>query len=260
VRSLATVAVTLVALVVLLSGCGVIPFGANLPRAAGCAALDFPDRRCRAIVERARGSAPISGRQVIAATVLPPPPPDDRLGGWMVARVQFDFADGQTDIEDVWCRLGSGDDLACDSDPKIRLSSRIDRDVPCAREAPNGCATLPPTPGPAAIAAAQPLRVAVLDIPLDHTGKYEVKVGSASLPNGYLGRREFDVADVRPTTFWIAGGILLDVRSTVPGRPPIGSIYREGFKGTEPVDVFLTFDVTETSPGAVLQVRELVVQ
>jgi hypothetical protein len=52
----------------------------------------------------------------------------------------------------------------------------------------------------------------------------------------------------------------LDIRPTVAGRPPVGSIYRDVFKGPEPVDVFLMFEVTETSPGAVLQVRNLVVE
>ncbi|MDQ6794628.1 MAG: hypothetical protein M3067_07415 [Chloroflexota bacterium] len=188
-----------------------------------------------------------------------------RLGGQMIARVRFDLADSTSILQEVWCTgVGSDDDLACRDDPQITLSGGVDHDIPCFGETPAGdptdCATLPPTPPPAAVAAAQPLRIDVLDIPLDHLGKYEIAVGQAGLPNGYLTRREFKLADTRPTSFWIQGGILLDVRPTIPGRPPVGSIYRAGFKGTEPVAVFLVFEVTETSPGAVLQVRDLIVE
>jgi hypothetical protein len=252
----------------LLSGCehvGVAgPKGGSYP--AACAEFGFPARRCAAIVDRAIDEAPINKTLVAGIELLPPAPPalregQHRSGGPMVVQVRFSFANAPSVTQEVWCHgIDLDDDLACTKDPRLMLFAGIDHDVPCAGEPPAGCATLPKTPDHAAMDAANPLRIVALDIPLDHLGRYEVKVGRASLPNGYLSRREFDLTDLKPTTFWITGGIRLDVRSTVAGRPPIGSVYRDGFKGPEPVDVFLVFDVTGTSPGAVLRVRELIVQ
>ena len=45
-----------------------------------------------------------------------------------------------------------------------------------------------------------------------------------------------------------------------PKRPPIGNLYREPFEGVEPVRVVLEFTVSELSPGAVFQVRDIVVE
>ena len=254
---------------VLLSGCQLGRLGLGGPKGgaypAACAEFEFPARRCAAIVARAREEAMIDAARVAGVALLPAPREGGvKLGGLMLAQVRFSFADAPSVTQDVWCiGIGSIDDLVCQKDPQIGLSGGIDHDVPCAGEAPNGdpagCATLPPTPPPAAVAAAKPLRVDVLDIPLGHLGRYEIKVGHAGLPNGYLSKRQFSVADTRPTDFWIRGGIFLDVRPPV-GRPPIGSIYRDPFNGTEPVDVFLAFEVTETNPGAVLRVRNLVVE
>jgi hypothetical protein len=228
--------------------------------------MGFAARRCAAIVERAREDEAIDKSRIDGVDILPPPREGSvELGGQMVARVRFRLSDGTSVTHDAWCvGVGSPDNRACTDDPQLILSGGVDHDVPCAGEAPggnpNGCATLPPTPPPAAIAAALPLRVPALDIPLDHIGQYDIKVGGAGLPNGYLTRRDFSITDTSPTDFWVQGGIWLDVRPTVAGRPPVGSVYREPFDGTEPVDVFLVFEVTETSPGAVLRVRNLVVE
>lgn len=261
-RSLGLACVTLI-----IAGCQLLamgPTGGAYPGA--CAGMKLTDRRCAAVVERARGDAAVDPTAITSIEIAPPQGDDTvRLGGIMVARVQFRLADGHTISQDVWCTgVGSNDDRACRDDPQIGLSGGVDHDVPCAGEAPagdpNGCATLPPTPPPAAVAAARPLRVDVLEIPLDHLGQYEIEVGQAGLPNGHLSRREFDIADRSPKNFWIQGGVLLDVRPTLDGRPQIGSIYRDPFDGIEPVEAFLVFEVTETSPGAVLQIRNLVVE
>jgi hypothetical protein len=54
--------------------------------------------------------------------------------------------------------------------------------------------------------------------------------------------------------------VRLEVRPEDPARPPIYSRYREPFDGVEPVRVFLVFEVTELTPGAVLRVRDIVVE
>jgi hypothetical protein len=110
------------------------------------------------------------------------------------------------------------------------------------------------------VEAANALEVAALDIRLDHVGGYEVLVGEASLPDGSLSERHGSLANTRPTTFWIDDGIGIEVRPTEPGRPAVGSIYRDPYDGVEPVRVFLVFEVVETSPGAVLEVRDILVR
>jgi hypothetical protein len=260
VRTLLAVA----AVAILLSGCELVglggPRGGIYPGA--CADFKFSARRCAAIVEQARDEAAIEKERITGIELLPPPREGGvNLGGIMVAQVRFSLSDGPTVTQQAWCKGAFGEDnRACNDDPQLMLFAGIDHDVPCPGEPPAGCATLPPTPAPAAVAAARPLRIAALDIPLDEIGNHEVIVGDAGLPNGYLSRREFRVADLRPTTFWISSGILLEVRSTAPGRPVARGNYRDPFNGTEPVVVVLVFNVTEVSPGAVLQIRDLVVQ
>ncbi len=75
-----------------------------------------------------------------------------------------------------------------------------------------------------------------------------------------MAERSARLADTRPTAFWIDDGVAIDVRSDIGGRPPIGSVYRDPYDGPEPVKVYLIFDVVELKPGAVLQVRDLVVR
>ena len=96
---------------------------------------------------------------------------------------------------------------------------------------------------------ARPLRVPVLDIPLDHLGPYEVEVGEAGLPDGALSDPLGSTsANERPASrFWIAAWRGLEIEPVDPARPRIGNIYREPFDGVEPVRVFLVFDVTEFS-------------
>jgi hypothetical protein len=110
------------------------------------------------------------------------------------------------------------------------------------------------------VAVARPLRIASVDVPIDHLGRYDVEVGEAGLPDGVLSARSATLADPRPEAFWIADGIGIEVRPVDPARPPVGSVYREAFDGVEPVKVFLVFDVTELKSDSVLQVRDLVVE
>jgi hypothetical protein len=175
--------------------------------------------------------------------------------------VRFHLADGRERTVEVWCiGVGRAGDDVCTSDPTVMIGTRaVDHDVPCTGETPETCATLPPTPRPEVQAKATPLRVPVLDIPLDHLGPYRVDVGEVGLPDGAFTMSSASVADERPTTFWIKDAQLV-VEPVDPARPPIGSIYRDPFDGVEPARVVLEFDVTELTPGAVLQVRDIVVE
>ncbi|MBA3234811.1 MAG: hypothetical protein H0T59_02310 [Chloroflexi bacterium] len=257
-RGLAVLAISLLAV----GGCDILgvsrPTGGAYPDA--CESLGFAPRQCAAIVARAARDAGVDPGQVASTEILPPPQ-GPSLGGSAIAQVRFALANDQTRTEDVWCRGVGGDtDLACRADPRIGITSGVDHDIPCTGAAPEGCATLPPTPRPNSVANATPLRIDILDIPLERVGHYRIKVGTATLPDGVLSERSARLADTQPTAFWLEDRVRLDVHPADPNRPPIGNIYRDPFDGDEPVEVFLIFDVTETSPGAVLGIRDLVVR
>jgi len=155
------------------------------------------------------------------------------LGGGQVALVQFDLADGSSVRREVFC-VGVDSGRACNEGARLELGVGVDRDVPCTGEPPAGCATLPPTPDAAAIAAAQPFTLSELDVSIDHPGEYLVRLGMATLPTGYLSERSFDIVDRQPDRYWIDDGVHLQVKPEIAGRPPIGSIYRDPFDGPEP--------------------------
>ena len=249
---------------VALAGCGLAglfgPSGGPYPEA--CDQLGFVSRQCASMVTRAESQAGLGAADVGAIDILPPPNGGvGGIGGYMISRVRLHLATGRERTEEIWCvGILGGADGACDHDPTIGIGAgHVDRDVPCTGEPPAGCATLPPTPRPEILAMARPLRIPVLDIPLDHLGQYEVAVGEAGLPDGAFSRSAASVVDERPKSFWIRDARLVIV-PVDPTRPPIGSIYREPFDGVEPVLVTLVFEVTEVSPGAVLQVRDIVVE
>jgi hypothetical protein len=256
---------TSLVLVALVSvGCGVAgllgPQGGPYPEA--CESLGFPPRQCKAMVEQAGSQLGIYPRPVATIDILPPT--DDgqtHIGGYMISRVRFHLADGTERTEEIWC-IGiahAGDD-ACIADPTIMIGApHVDHDRPCTGDGPETCASEPPTPRPGIVAKASPLRVPVLDITLDHLGSYSIEVGEVGLPDGAFTDSSASVVDERPTTFWIRNGELV-IEPVDPTRPRIGSIFRDPFDGVEQARVLLEFDVTELTPGAVLQVRDITVE
>lgn len=255
-------AILLTVLVSLVGACSALGFGAPRggPYPQACESLDFPARQCEAIVTVAQANAGIAQETITSIDILPPTP-DGRVGGQAVARVRF-HRSGQPDlIEEVRCLGGTRNDaIACDPNAEIGIGGHIDHDVPCTSEAIETCATLPPSPRPEVQALARPLHVASLDIRLDHLGSYELEVGDAGLPDGALSVMSATLGEPRPESYWIAGGVGIEVRPVDPARPEIGSVYRDPFDGVEPVKVFLVFDVTELKSPSILQVRNLVVE
>jgi hypothetical protein len=247
--------------VAILAGCQLVgavtgPRGGAYP--AACAQWEYSARRCGVIVDRAMQRAKIDESAVIAIDLLPFDQQAE-LGGHQVARVAFHVEGGATVEQDVWC-IGVDDSFLCREDAPLHLWNGVNQDVPCTGEPPAGCATLPPEPDASTIFGSTPLRVAALDVPLDRLGAYDIDLGKASLPNGYLTERAFDVVDHSPENYWMDGGILLDVRPDIESRPELGSIYRDPFPGPEPVSVHLVFTVTELTTPSVLQIRDVVVR
>jgi hypothetical protein len=224
-----------------------------------CADLQYSARHCLAVVTRAIEEAGIDRSTVGEIDITWFDDGAARLGGNGRTTVELHTSGGIVEHE-IFCGGISGAfDPSCGDDAKITLRAGIDSDVACSGEAPAGCQTMPPTPPPKDVAAAHELRVASLDVPIDHEGHYEINVGKATLADGYLQELGMQFADMQPQTYWIDRGSL-EVRSDIPGRPPIGSRYRDPYAGLEPVTVYLVFDVTLFTGLGVLQVRDIVVR
>ena len=245
-----------------LAGCNLVGNAAPVPYPGGCASLGFSARRCAAIVARARDAA--AGQVGGAATsiaLLGPEPDSVTLGSHQVARVVFGLPDGTSIVEPVVCvGVPAGPDDAVCAEPHLATTSNVSHDVPCTGEPPAGCPSQI-VPDAVATAAARPLLVASLDVPINGTGHREVEVGTVGLPNGYVTQIGASVVNDQPADFWISGGIRLDLRPADATRPPYGDVYeRPLVAGVEQATLWLVFDVTEASPGAVLHLADIVVR
>jgi hypothetical protein len=271
VRRLAGIlAVTLLALIP--GGCELLdlpndrPLGdGSVAYPDGCADYGFSARRCDAIVAWAEAQLPAGHPGVRSIELGPDPEPEAvRLGGSFTALVRFRMEDGAALDFPLYCGIGGQWSLLCTDTPEIRMSSPTlggYTDVPCAGEAPNGCATPLPTLQPAAVAASRPLEIAARDIPIDHIGRYEIPVGRAVLPNGVLTEASFGLRDLKTQALAVRDAVWLDVRPIDPDAPPFDNYYMRGWhKGTETVEVVVVFDVVSFEPGATLELRDIVVR
>ena len=255
--------------VVLVGGCELLSLGGPQraagpqPYPGGCADFGFSERRCAAIVRAALTVAELDAADVTAIELVPAPTPAgiSLSGGAAVAVVRLHTTARIVD-QTIYCGgIGSSYQAACTDTPELRLSTPMDgyHDVPCAGEAPAGCATPLPSIDPQAAVAASPLEVAALDVPIDRLGRYEVDVGQATLPNGILSDASFSVADRRPATFTVTDGVHLAVRTV--DHEPLWNAYEHGWrKGVEPVRVLVVFEVDWYEPGAALGLRDVVVR
>jgi hypothetical protein len=93
-------------------------------------------------------------------------------------------------------------------------------------------------------------------------GHREVEIGTAVLVDGLVQEARFSLGDQVQDGFALDPGLVrMELRSTIAGRPPFDNAYVRGtFAGLEPVRVILVFDVTETSPGAVIHVTDVEVR
>ena len=111
------------------------------------------------------------------------------------------------------------------------------RDVPCSGEGPAPVRTPSPTIEPSAAAAAKPLTVRSLDIPIDHAGAYSFDLGDATLPNGILTAASAEVTSSPVNPLVSCDGYALKVTS-FDGGPPFENYYAHGWRpGVEHVKV-----------------------
>jgi hypothetical protein len=236
-----------------------------------CTSMGLAPERCLAVVEAAMDETSIAWSNIDSVALAPAPSLDPSLAGGSrtIAAVTFALPDGSTRQVVVGCPGITGEfSLVCTDHPRILLSIPVVgyHDLPC-RGGPGGspgslCATPVPSIDPAAAPDAVTLRIPAKDIPISSTGHLEIDLGRATLPNGVLSDARFSLADPYSSAFRVEPeGIRLEVRSLDPSRPPFENAYAHGwYPGTEDVEAYLVLDVTSFTPGARIEVRDLIVR
>jgi hypothetical protein len=257
------VAITL-ATAIVLAGCdaiaGILPAPAAGPQPCGQV---YPPSRCQLMADAAAAQLHATHDDVVSLEIIPEPTPEVRngvtilqtRGGAAPIRLRVTLADGRTRQVAMCGGIPSGP--ACFDDPHLETYS-ITRGG--YHDVPEGSSPVP-SAAPDALAEASALRIDTVDIPIDHTGPYEVILGEARLPNGLLEEAEFAlVDDWPPGVTIIEGGVTIEVRSLGDGET-IWNIYEHGWReGTERVEAVLVFDVFRFEPGAKLSIRDVVVR
>jgi hypothetical protein len=234
------------------------------PYPDGCEAYGYTRRRCDAVVAWATDQLPKNHASIVSIDLLAET--HKVLRAFMFAgAVRFQLADVSRPAFTLLCSPLDRYSLLCTNTPEIRIQAYGGySDIPCGREpadSPDDCATPLPTPIPAVQARARPLTIANLDVSLTHTGHYELDLGRALLPNGILTEGTFRLADPTTQSFAVKDSIRLLIEAVDPTHRPFDNLYRHGrYPGTEEVTVSLIFDVTDLEPGAMLQIRDLVVR
>jgi hypothetical protein len=268
---------------------GAIPAGdRNVPHPypAGCAVFDLSPRRCTLIVEELARQNGISVSDATSIDLLGDPGCGDNRNQpclrttYFVVRVRYNFTSGPAREESLFC--GTPYDhytIMCAEMPEIQLVLPIQngyRDAPCNGEPvrtaspaeqmenqtiPPTCPTPFPSLDPATAAAEQPLLVPAMDIPIDHVGEYHILLGRGTLASGVLEVTSMKAADANPSSFFLRGPMYLELTSLKPGGLPFDNYFMHGrVEGTEPFSARLTFEVMAFDPGAVLQIRDVVIR
>jgi hypothetical protein len=247
----------------------------------GCADFQFSERQCAAIVGIARLRLAVDDLAAKVellsddATGCPTPRTGQPIecissGGHIAVIVRITAPGVPPQTTQFACGVGISDpneSIACTETPRIRLGLPMDgyHDIACEEDAngnPANCATPLPAIEASATKAARPLTIPALDIPVDHDGRYNVKVGTAGIPNGVLGTARFALAETLLSPVLTGDdGVWIEVRPTDPTHKPFDNYYSHGwYPGVEDADVFLIFDVVWHEAGAVLPIRDLVVR
>jgi hypothetical protein len=252
------------------AGCVHGPGGTGTEAMAGtdvraCATV-YSEARCEALVTLAAEDLGVADDDVRAVSIGPEwtPPPDGArvtLGGSPGIALLVDVGGAVRKVQ-VCAGLPTGP--ACMDRPTVEIRTSIGagyEDVTCTGEPPDGCPKPLPTLDPAAVLEAKPLRIDRRVIPVIGLGRQEIRLGTATIPNGVLTVARGRLADPWPRGVRFSSrGLWVEVRSLVPGRPAFMNLYEHGWwPATEAVDVFLVFEVRHVDPGATIEIRDIVV-
>jgi hypothetical protein len=221
--------------------------------------------RCLAMTDAVASRLVTTRENVASLEVLPDPTPEVRdgvtiiqvRGGAAPIELLATMADGTEHQVSMCGGIPSGP--ACSDDPHIDTYS-ISKPGAGYHDVPEGASPVP-SAAPDALEMATELHIDRLDIPIEHTGPHEIVLGEAWLPNGLLTEADFELVDDWPPGLTILdGGVSLEVRSQLDGRP-IWNIYEHGWReGIEGVDAVLVFDVFRFDPGAKLSIADVIVR
>jgi hypothetical protein len=219
--------------------------------------------RCLAMTDAVASRLHTTREDVISLEIMPEPTPQvidgvtiiQTRGGAAPIELRVTLADGSTHLDSMCGGIPSGP--ACMDEPQLETGSVTRGGY---HDVPQGASPVP-SPAPDALSAATELRIDRRDIPIDHTGPQEVRLGEAWLPNGLLTTADFAlVDDWPPGVTIIEGGVNLEIRSIEDGKP-LWNIYEHGWReSTERVEAILIFDVFRFEPGATLSIRDVVVR
>jgi hypothetical protein len=180
-----------------------------------------------------------------------------------VVRVRFVLPDGRSLEESQFCGVGGQYTILCSDDPEIAVSVPTDGyfDVPCAGDGVDTCATRQPEPPPAVAAAAVPVHVDRLVVPIDHVGAYVIPVGEGSLANGILQESTIGLAEEPPGVLTSDAGIRLRIDSLEADGRPFDNSYVHGRRdGLERFRAWVEFEIEDFNPGAAFTLTDIVVR
>ena len=237
--------------------------GDPVPYPAGCPRFDLSPRRCAALVEALAQRSNIVPARASQILLLDDAGCEDETGRvgpclrttMFVVRVRFVMPDGQTLEESQFCGVGGQYSILCSEDPQIAIVAPTDGyyDVPCTGEAPETCATKHPAPPADAVAAARPIAVDRLVVPIDHVGAYAIELGEGSLANGILEESSIALQAEPPGVLTTDSGVRLRVESLEADGRPFDNYYLHGRReGVERVRAWIEFEIEAFKPGSAL--------
>ena len=225
----------------------------------------FSEARCDVIVLTAALKLEMPPEQVAEVAIIPEPVVYDANGnrvlknrsGGPPLNVRVTLAGGTTCDLFLGC-IGLAMQPVCTDEPFLRAEGFIGSGY---RDTPGG-ATPVPARAPGALAKAVPLRVDRLDIPIDRVGDYRISLGEAVLPNGWLDEASFELVDDWPEDVTILSGrVSMEIDSLEPDGKPFDNVYAHGWrKGTERVKPYVVFHVDAFEPGAILSIKDVIVE
>jgi len=235
------------------TGCSLIP---TVQVAASPCAVQFSDARCEAILVWVMDELGVQPDQVATIAIVPATP-QPFIGHDAPVTLRVGLADGSGREMTMHCQGVAGAFLPrCMAEPEVELLIPGNEGY---RDFPENATPVPPV-DPAAEAAAIPLDLPRVDIPINRTGQQRFVLGQASLANGILREVRASPADRWPDSVLLRGSIVLEIRP-VGGGEAITNIYEHGWQpGVEPVEVSIVFDAAILRPGAHLTLLDVLVR
>jgi len=243
-------------------GCAAIADLASSATAQPCEQL-YSERRCLAIADAATAFSDRTRDDVGQVLIVPSAPPEDgelqTLGGATPITVRIVMQDGTTSDTNMCGGIPSGP--ACADAPQ---PWDLDHDLVGGgyHDVPAGSSPIPSI-DPRVVGGGVPIEVASRTIPVDHVGPHEVSLGIGALPNGILTQATYRLPDPWATdvTFASDASPRLVLRSLESDGRPFDNAYAHGWReDVERIEALLVFDVKRLDPGAVIEVRDVIVR